>query len=83
MGRELGQGGGVCDILRYDLLFCGGVESRMGVLDVDCAIRNVGDQEVAARSKQSMTGGPRLVCRHLLRFNRWKNSSGSKESRLG
>lgn len=22
----------------------------MGVLDVDCAIRNVGDQEVAARS---------------------------------
>jgi hypothetical protein len=27
-----------------------GVESRMGVLDVNCAIRNVGDQEVAKRS---------------------------------
>lgn len=52
--------GGVCDVLRCDLLFRGGVERRMGVLDVNCAMRNVGDQEVAESpwSKQSMTGGP-------------------------
>lgn len=51
MGREFGtESGGVCDVQRCDLLFCGGVERRMGVLDVDCAMRNVGDQEVADRT---------------------------------
>lgn len=51
MGRELGtESGDVCDVLSCDLLFCGGVERGMGVLDFNCAMRNVGDQEVAERT---------------------------------
>lgn len=61
-----------------------GVE-RMGVLDVNCAIATWETRKWRSvpRSKQLMTRGPRVLCEHLPRFNRWKNRRGSKKSRLG